>query len=96
MLLELVEVESTVLFLRKPSKSSRWLRNKDGQNGRNQQMDADLEELVKSFGGYGVESWMKASYTAMTQMAQELRDAIRAHKNEKGHDRECYNTTSKL
>jgi hypothetical protein len=40
-------------------------------------MDADLEELIKGFSGYGVESWMKASYLAMAKQVQELRDVLR-------------------
>jgi len=41
-------------------------------------MDKDLQEIVKSFSGYGVESWMKSSLYVMAIKVQELRDAIRA------------------
>ncbi len=40
-------------------------------------MDSDLEELVKSFSGYGIESWMKASYLAMANKVQELRNQLK-------------------
>jgi len=40
-------------------------------------MDVDLEELVKSFEGYGIESWMKTSYLVMAKQVQELRDVLR-------------------
>lgn len=58
-------------------------------------MDADLEELVKGYGGYGMESWMKDCYRSMAQKVQELRDAIRAHRDERGHDR-CWLDDQKL
>src|SRR5574337_22320 len=50
-------------------------------------MDKDLEDAVTSFSGYGVEEWMKTYLHSMTKKVQDLRDAIRRHRDEKGHDR---------
>lgn len=57
--------------------------------------DKDLQELLSSFSGYGVERWMIESYRTTLLKVQALRDAIREHKDEKGHDR-CWLDDQKL
>lgn len=58
-------------------------------------MDKDLEELLDGFAGYGVESWMRTSFVGVIQLVQKTRDAIREHRDEKGHDR-CFLDDQKL
>lgn len=58
-------------------------------------MDSDLQNLIDSFSGYGVEPWMKDSLRAMAFKVQELRNAIRVHRDERGHDR-CWLDDQKL
>jgi len=58
-------------------------------------MDADLEKQLTTFSGYGLEPWMKSGLRAALQQVQVLRDAIRKHRDERGHDR-CWLDDQKL
>ena len=40
-------------------------------------LDKDLQELVNSFSGYGIEPWMTSNYKAMALRVQQLRNGIR-------------------
>lgn len=58
-------------------------------------MDPDLQAQLKAFDGYGVEAWMKNTVQNALREVQALRDAIRIHRDERGHDR-CWFDDQKL